>query len=78
MEKDLMDSVDDRPSGYECYEEEKYHDTMTDAQKTPVAGYWLIDTGKSSTSLVLMMYRKPRWLTRMMMKWFFEVEWRSV
>lgn len=36
------------------------------------AGYWLV-----SGNVKLYVTRRPRWLTRLMARWFFEVEWHD-
>lgn len=66
---------DDYLSDYSEYYEEE---TPPSGVKQIVAGYWTIDTGNPSTTLVLMMYKKPRWITRFLAKWLFEIEWRTV
>lgn len=43
-------------------------------------GYWVIYSGASpksewSTSTRFAMYRKPRWLTRFLMKYLVEIHW---
>ena len=38
-------------------------------------GNWVLHDG--SLRVIFPMYRKPRWLTRFMMKWCFEILWED-
>ena len=44
----------------------------------PYVGYFIFDSGGEYGKTTIMMRRKPRLLTRLMAKWFFELGWRDV
>ncbi len=47
--------------------------TITAPPKT--VGWWVLGTGY--TTVKLAMHREPRWLTKKMMNWIFELEWKN-